>query len=78
MELSFANSALLLLVVAAVVAMVTRRLALPYVVGLVATGMVLALLPLAPKITFTKELVFDDLLPPLIFEAVEGYIVASG
>ena len=69
MELSFGNGALLLLLVAAVVAMVTRRLAIPYSVGLVAAGMVLAVLPLAPKISFTKEIVFNLLLPPLIFEA---------
>ena len=69
MELSFGNGALLLLLVAAVVAMLTRRLRLPYSVGLVAAGMALALLPLAPKISFTKELIFNALLPPLIFEA---------
>jgi CPA1 family monovalent cation:H+ antiporter len=69
MELGFGNSALLLLLVAAVVAMLTRRLRFPYSVGLVAAGMALALLPLVPKITFTKELIFDTLLPPLLFEA---------
>lgn len=69
MELSFGNGALLLLLVAAVVAMLTRRFKFPYSVGLVAAGMALALLPLAPKISFTKELIFDALLPPLIFEA---------
>jgi CPA1 family monovalent cation:H+ antiporter len=69
MELSFGNGALLLLLVAAVVAMATRRLKLPYSVGLVAAGMALALLPMAPKISFTKEIIFDLLLPPLIFEA---------
>ena len=42
---------------------------LPYSVGLVAAGMALALLPMAPKISFTKEIIFDLLLPPLIFEA---------
>ena len=69
MELNFGKEALLLLLVAAVVAMLTRRLRLPYSVGLVAAGMALALLPLAPKISFTKELIFDALLPPLLFEA---------
>lgn len=58
MELSFANGVLLLLLIAAVVAMASRRLALPYSVGLVATGMILALLPLTPKISFTRELIF--------------------
>jgi Kef-type K+ transport system membrane component KefB len=50
MELNFGKDGLLLLLVAAVVAMLTRRLRLPYSVGLVAAGMALALLPLAPKI----------------------------
>ena len=69
MELSFGKSALLLLLVAAVVAMLTRRLRLPYTVGLVAAGIVLTRLPFGPKISFTKELIFDALLQPLIFEA---------
>lgn len=69
MELSFGKGALLLLLVAAVVAMLTRRLRLPYSVGLVAAGIGLALLPFGPRISFTKELIFDALLPPLIFEA---------
>src|ERR1035437_1811710 len=68
MELSFVNAALLLLF-AAVVAMVTRRLSLPYSVGLVAAGIALAFFPFTLKISFTKELIFDVLLPPLIFEA---------
>ena len=59
MELSFGNGALLLLLVAAVVAMGTRRLRLPYSVGLVVVGMALALLPMAPKISFTKEIIFN-------------------
>jgi len=69
MELSFGKGALVLLLIAAVVAMLTRRLRLPYSVGLVTAGMVLALLPFAPRISFTKELIFAGLLPPLIFEA---------
>ena len=69
MDLNFGLGALLLLLIAAVVAMLTRRLRLPYSVGLVAAGMALAMLPLSLKITLTKELIFDTLLPPLIFEA---------
>ena len=68
MELTFQSGAVLLLI-AAVVAMVTRRLRLPYSVGLVAAGIALALLPVAPRIDLTKELLFTVLLPPLIFEA---------
>lgn len=68
MELSFENGALLLLI-SAVVAMLTRRLRLPYSVGLVAAGIFLALLPFSPSVSLTKDLLFTVLLPPLIFEA---------
>jgi monovalent cation:H+ antiporter, CPA1 family len=68
MELHFQAGTLLLLI-AAVVAMVTRRLRLPYSVGLVAAGIVLAFLPFVPKINLTKDLIFTALLPPLLFQA---------
>lgn len=58
-----------LLLIAAIVAMLTRRLRVPYSVGLVATGIVLALFSIQPDISLTKELIFTILLPPLIFEA---------
>jgi monovalent cation:H+ antiporter, CPA1 family len=69
MQLSFGKEALVLLLVAAAVAMLTRRLRLPYIAGLVGAGMALAFLPVRPQITLTKELIFDLLLPPLLFEA---------
>ena len=59
----------LLLLVAAVVAMLTRRLRLPYSVGLVTAGIILAFMPFAPNIVLTKDLIFTALLPPLLFEA---------
>lgn len=68
MELSF-DSGAFLLSIAAVVAMLTRRLRLPYSVGLVAAGIALALLRLSPRVQLTKDLLFDAFLPPLIFEA---------
>jgi monovalent cation:H+ antiporter, CPA1 family len=68
MELNFQTGALLLLI-AAVVAMLTRRLRLPYSVGLVAAGIMLAMLPFVPKLSLTKDLIFTALLPPLLFEA---------
>ena len=68
MELSVEKAALLLLI-AAVVAILTRRLRLPYSVGLVGAGIVLALLPFVPAVNLTKSLLFTVLLPPLIFEA---------
>jgi CPA1 family monovalent cation:H+ antiporter len=69
MELSFGQGALFLLLIAAVVAMLSRKLRLPYSAGLVAAGMALTLLPLAPRISLTKDLIFTALLPPLLFEA---------
>ena len=71
MNLSVEKAALLLLI-AAVVAIATRRLHLPYSVGLVAAGIVLALLPFSPQVSLTKSLLFTVLLPPLIFEAAFG------
>lgn len=68
MELTFESGAFLLSI-AAVVAMLCRRLRLPYSVGLVAAGIALALLRLSPRAQLTKDLLFDAFLPPLIFEA---------
>jgi monovalent cation:H+ antiporter, CPA1 family len=63
------QTAILLLLVAAVVAMVSKRLRVPYAVGLVAAGIVLAAVPFAPRIVLTKDLIYTALLPPLLFEA---------
>ncbi|WP_322806962.1 sodium:proton antiporter [Thermanaerothrix sp.] len=68
MELTLASVALLLLV-AAVVAMLARRLHLPYTVGLVLAGLALALFPRFSEITLTRDLIFTLFLPPLVFEA---------
>jgi monovalent cation:H+ antiporter, CPA1 family len=68
MELHFQTGTLLLLV-AAVVAMLTRRFRLPYSVGLVAAGIALSALPFVPKVALTKDLIFTAFLPPLLFEA---------
>ena len=59
----------MLLLIAAVVAMLARRLRIPYSIGLVVAGIALALLPFSPAIQLTKQLLFTTLLPPLIFEA---------
>lgn len=58
-----------LLLVAALVALVARRLRLPYTVGLVVTGVVLALAHVNTGLTLTRSLIFSALLPPLLFEA---------
>lgn len=59
----------ILLLIAAIVAMVARRLRVPYSIGLVAAGVALAILPFSSGIELTRKLIFTTLLPPLIFEA---------
>lgn len=68
MEVRFDIAAFLLLI-AVVVAIVTRRLHLPYAAGLVAAGMGLSFAPIVPVSGITKDLIFTGLLPPLVFEA---------
>ena len=58
-----------LLFVSALVAMLTRRLRMPYTVGLVLAGMVLYFLHIYIKWRLSKELIFTVFLPPLVFEA---------
>src|SRR4051795_504633 len=58
-----------LLLVACLIAMVTRKLGLPYIVGLVVAGFLIALLPDAPELPLSRALIFNVLLPPLVFEA---------
>jgi CPA1 family monovalent cation:H+ antiporter len=58
-----------LLVAAIVVALVARRLRLPYTVGLVVAGLLLALTRVKSDVVLTHEFVFDIILPPLLFEA---------
>ena len=58
-----------LLLVACLIAMLTRRLGLPYIVGLVAAGFLIALLPNGPNLPLSRGLIFNILLPPLVFEA---------
>lgn len=58
-----------LLLVAAVVAMLARRLRMPYTVGLVVAGDALAFSPISSPVQLTRRLMFSAFLPPLIFEA---------
>jgi CPA1 family monovalent cation:H+ antiporter len=57
------------LLLASLVAMVSRRLRLPYSVGLVIAGFGLAVAPTGINLPLTRDLIFSVLLPPLIFEA---------
>ena len=58
-----------LLLIAAVVAMLVRRVHLPYTVGLTVAGITLAFARAPFDVELTKELIFTAFLPPLIFEA---------
>lgn len=58
-----------LLIVAILVAIVARRLKLPYTVGLVAAGAGLALSRVDFGIALTHDIIFELILPPLLFEA---------
>src|SRR5438045_7607018 len=58
-----------LLLVACLIAMLSRRLGLPYIVGLVVAGFLVALLPHSPNVPLSRDLIFNILLPPLVFEA---------
>jgi len=57
-----------LLLVACLIAMLSRRLGLPYIVGLVVAGFLIAFMPNAPQLPLSRELIFNILLPPLVFE----------
>jgi CPA1 family monovalent cation:H+ antiporter len=58
-----------LLLVSALVAMLTRRLRMPYTVGLVLAGMGLYFFHVHIQWQLSKELIFSVFLPPLVFEA---------
>jgi CPA1 family monovalent cation:H+ antiporter len=58
-----------LLLVACLIAMLSRRLGLPYIVGLVVAGFLIALLPSSPEVPLSPALIFNVFLPPLVFEA---------
>jgi monovalent cation:H+ antiporter, CPA1 family len=61
--------ALSLLGLAILVALAARRLRLPYTVGLVLAGAALAAFRIDAGLALTHDLIFDVVLPPLLFEA---------
>jgi CPA1 family monovalent cation:H+ antiporter len=58
-----------LLIAAVAVAMLARRIRLPYTVGLVLAGVAIALFRDEGQTYLTHDLVFQVILPPLLFEA---------
>jgi CPA1 family monovalent cation:H+ antiporter len=59
----------ILLLIASVVGVLARRLHVPYSVGLVGAGVGMALLPWHPSVTLSRDLVYNGIVPPLVFEA---------
>ncbi len=59
----------LILSLAALVAIVSRRIRLPYTVALVLVGLALSFIPNPIDIDLSSELILAILVPPLIFEA---------
>lgn len=58
-----------LLTIAILVAILARRLSLPYTVGLVIAGVALAFSHIEIGVRLTHDVIFDVILPPLLFEA---------
>jgi CPA1 family monovalent cation:H+ antiporter len=66
---SVEDALVLLLIVAAAVAVVARRVGMPYTVGLVVVGLVLGLVTQVDALSLSSDLVFYVFLPILLFEA---------
>jgi monovalent cation:H+ antiporter, CPA1 family len=60
---------LIFLLIAGIVAILTRRFRIPYTVGLVFTGVILSFHSFFFDVPFTKDIIFNVFLPPLVFEA---------
>jgi monovalent cation:H+ antiporter, CPA1 family len=69
MNLRWPIAFVLLLLVAAIVSLVARRLRLPYTVALVVAGIALGATHVFTAPTLTRELMFGLVLPALVFEA---------
>lgn len=59
----------MLLLIAAVVAILARKVKLPYTIGLVITGAAMGVFQWDTGAEVTKEMIFTLFLPPLVFEA---------
>ena len=65
----FELTLLLLLVLVAALAVVAKRIQVPYPIVLVISGLALSFLPHIPRITLDPQVVFLVFLPPLLFSA---------
>ncbi|MBN1571596.1 MAG: Na+/H+ antiporter [Deltaproteobacteria bacterium] len=69
MELAIEREIIALLIVVTSVAMIVRRIKLPYTVALVIVGLALGFFHALPDLHLTPEILFFVLLPSLLFEA---------
>jgi CPA1 family monovalent cation:H+ antiporter len=60
---------LVFLLIAGIAAMLTRRIRVPYSVGLVLVGIILSFFPFFAEAPLMKGLIFYVFLPPLVFES---------
>ena len=67
--MSYESVIVILFVIASAVAVIARRINLPYTIALVAVGLALGALQLLHPPSLTQELLYTVFLPPLIFEA---------
>jgi CPA1 family monovalent cation:H+ antiporter len=68
-RMNIESAFIILFIIAMAVAIVVRRLRLPYTVGLVLAGLILGSVHLFPAPELNKSLLFSIFLPGLIFEA---------
>ncbi|HVY61459.1 MAG TPA: Na+/H+ antiporter, partial [Planctomycetota bacterium] len=66
-----------LMIVAALVALVAKRLRTPYTVALTLVGVAVGFLHVLPPVTFSKETVLLVFLPPLLFEGTLAMDLAT-
>ena len=77
MDLIIART-LALLLVATLVAIVARRVRLPYTVGLILAGAALTFGRIDTGVTLTHDIIFDVILPPLAgYRQIDRRVYAS-
>src|SRR5216110_1123021 len=62
------RNSVLLLLIALIVILITRPLAVPYTLGLVVVGLLISFFGLLPEVHLTSDLVLFVFLPALLFE----------
>ncbi len=67
--MNYESVILILFIIASIVAVLARRINLPYTIALMAVGIIIGSIHLLNAPHLTQELLYDIFLPPLIFEA---------